>query len=86
VWLLADYYHMLKDGEPATEIVRYGHLIRHTHVSELAGRGFPGKSREDFGPFFRALQEADYAGRVALECGWGDIATEVDRSVRYLRE
>jgi hypothetical protein len=34
VWLLSDYYHMLKEGEPATEIVTYGHLISRSLKTE----------------------------------------------------
>jgi sugar phosphate isomerase/epimerase len=84
--LLADYYHMLKDGEPASEVVRFGRLIRHAHVAELAGRAFPGKSRENFHPFFEALQQAGYAGDVTLECKWDNIATDLAPAARYLRE
>jgi len=85
VRLLADFYHMLKDGEPVSEVVRFGQLIRHTHVAELAGRGFPGKSREDFRPFFQALEQVGYTGRTVLECTWGNIETELESSTRYLR-
>jgi len=85
VRLLADFYHMLKDGEPPSEIVRFGHLIAHTHAAELAGRSFPGKSQEDFRPFFQALRQVRYTESIALECKWDDIRTDLDRSVRYLR-
>jgi sugar phosphate isomerase/epimerase len=85
VWLLADYYHMLMDGEPASEVARFGHLIKHTHLAELAGRAYPGKSREDFSPFFNALGQAGYPGRVTLECTWDNLAAEIEPSVRYLR-
>jgi len=86
VRLLADFYHMLKDGEPASEILRFGHLIRHTHAAELAGRAFPGKSRENFRPFFQALREVRYAGPVALECAWENLRADLEPSTRYLRE
>lgn len=86
VRLLADAYHMMKEGESASEIMRFGHLLRHVHLAELAGRCFPGKSREDFRPFFQMLRQAGYTGRVALECGWDDIRTDLAVSTRYLRE
>ena len=85
VRLLADSYHMDKDAEPVSEIVRFGHLLRHVHVAELAGRCFPGKSGEDFRPFFQMLQQIGYAGRVSLECTWNDIVTDHVFSTRYLR-
>lgn len=86
VRLLADFYHMLMEGEPATEIARYGHMLGHTHVAELAGRGFPGKGGEDFRPFFRALRESSYKGRIAIECKSDDIGKDVEGSTRYPRE
>ena len=86
VRLLADFYHMLKESEPASEIARFGGRISHVHVAELAGRAFPGKSRQDFRPFFRALSQAGYTGRIAMECTWDDIAADLDASTRFLRE
>jgi len=85
VKLLADYFHMMKDGEAASEIVRFGDLIRHTHVAELAGRAAPGTSREDFKPFFDALEQIGYTGRVSIEAIWSDIATQLEPSIQYLR-
>lgn len=85
VRLLADFYHMLKEAEPASEIARYGHLIKHTHAAELAGRSFPGKSRENFRPFFQALREARYTGAIALECAWDDLQADLTPSAQYIR-
>jgi len=86
VRLLADYFHMLKDGEPVSEIVRFGSILRHAHIAEFAGRGFPGKSRENLRPFFQALQQSGYTGAVAIECAWGNISAEIEPSISYLRE
>jgi len=86
VRLLADFYHMLKDGEPACEIARFGRMLAHTHVAELAGRAFPGKAAQDFRPFFEALGQTGYTGRIALECTWDNIAADIVASTRYLRE
>jgi sugar phosphate isomerase/epimerase len=85
VMLLADYFHMLKDGEPASEVVRFGHLIRHAHLSELERRACPGTSGDDFSPFFEALEEIGYKGRVSLECIWKDMPGEIEAGRRYLR-
>ena len=86
VRLLADSYHMFREGEPVSEVLRFGHLLKHVHVAELAGRSFPGKSREDFHPFFQALRQSGYTGSVSLECTWGHIESELESSTRYLRE
>ena len=84
--LLADSFHMMVESEPASEIVRFGKWIHHVHFAELEGRAFPGKHREDFRPFFDALAQINYQGRIALECAWDDIATDLVTSAHYLAE
>lgn len=86
VRLLADTYHMAKESEPATEIVKYGHVLAHVHVAELEGRAWPGKSREDGTPYYEALAEAGYAGRMSLECKFDDMPSEVGKSMIFLRD
>lgn len=86
VRLLADTYHMGCENEPPEEIIRYGHLIKHFHVAELNGRFFPGKSKEDFLPYLRALKQVGYQGRIALECSWDNLAEDVGPSIQYLRQ
>lgn len=75
--LLADIYHMLMESEAAGEIVRHGRWIQHVHVAELEGRFAPGTSRQDFGPYLRALKEIDYRGAISYECGWKGALAEV---------
>ena len=86
VRLLADIYHMLQDGEPAAQITKFGHLLSHVHVAEVAGRFFPGKAREDHREFFRALKGTGYKGRISIESHWDDLQTDAVPSVQYLRE
>jgi sugar phosphate isomerase/epimerase len=83
--LLADFYHMLRDGEPAHEVERHGELIAHCHVAEKEGRACPGTAREDFVPHFSALRAAGYDGRISIECRWDDMAGQVRGGVEYLR-
>ena len=86
VRLLADIYHMRMENEPASEIVRFGDLLRHVHVAEHAGRAWPGKGREDLREFYGALKEVNYTGRIAIECNWDDITRDVEPSTSFLRE
>lgn len=81
VWLLADFFHMLRDGEPAEEIVKYGSLIRHAHMAEKEKRTAPGVMGDDFRPYFRALKKAGYDRLMALECGWGDRRGEAPKAI-----
>lgn len=69
IQLLADLYHMCQGGEKAEALVRAGKRIRHVHVSDPT-RQYPGFSSADLSPYFRALDEAGYAGCVSIESGW----------------
>ncbi len=84
--LLADTYHMAKESEPPSEIARHGGVIAHVHVAELEGRAWPGKSREDGTPYYRALREAGYKGRMSLECKFDEMPNEAGKSMIFLRD
>ena len=70
VRLLADLFHMLRNGESPDAIVRHGALIVHAHVAENENRARPGTKGEDFRPFLRALRQATHCDRLAIECVW----------------
>lgn len=84
VQLLADAYHMLRDGEPAEAIREVGAMLGHVHFAE-APRTPPGVSGTDFRPFLRALRDVGYAGDISLECRWDDLAAQAADAVRELR-
>jgi len=85
VRLLADFYHMGRDNEPAEEIVRYGNLISHCHVAELAQRTPPGTAGDDFRPFLRALRKIGYTGRISIEAKWNDLPGQIAAAVQTLQ-
>ena len=70
--LLADTYHMVRINDPADAIVRAGELIRHVHCAEVEGRSPIGTHGEDLTPYFAALKEVGFDGRVSIECAWSD--------------
>jgi sugar phosphate isomerase/epimerase len=83
--LLADVYHMLMEKESSSEIIKYGDLIYHTHIAEKNGRTAPGVHNEDFTPYFRALKQVDYQGRMAIECSWNNIEEQAPGSLFAMR-
>jgi sugar phosphate isomerase/epimerase len=86
VWLLADIFHMLRDNEPASEIIRFGHLLRHAHIAEKEKRTAPGVQGDDFRPYLRALQEINYTGALAIEASvWGNLAVEAQPALNALK-
>jgi sugar phosphate isomerase/epimerase len=85
VRLLIDTYHMAQDDDPIDSIRRAEGLIAHAHCAEGDGRGPLGTKGEDQGPYFRALKDIGYEGRISLECQWDDFAAQVGPGVAELR-
>lgn len=85
VGLLADLFHMMVEGEPASEIVRHGALLEHVHLAELKNRAVPGTHGDDFGPYLRALKEIGYKGALVLEPEWTDLRREPAVGLAALR-
>ncbi len=75
IQLLADFYHMLKNGEPpqnirdAAKILGTGKIL-HLHIAEEEGRTAPGTTDYDFLPFFQALKDIGYNGLISIEGNW----------------
>jgi sugar phosphate isomerase/epimerase len=82
--LLADIYHMLRENESPANIIKYGHLLYHTHIAEKNGRTAPGVTSEDFKPYFKALKEINYKGRMAIECSWKDLGKQAAGALKYM--
>lgn len=85
VALLADIYHMLRDGEDSKEISSFGAILRHVHIAEKEKRTSPGAMGDDFRPYLKTLAGAGYNGAISLECKWEDMASQIAASVQYLR-
>lgn len=83
--LLVDTYHMLSNGEGPDAIARNGDLIAHVHAAEGNGRGPLGAVGEDQRPFFKALKDAGYDGRVSLEAKWQDLRSQLPAALAELR-
>ncbi len=83
--LLADIYHMLMDGEGPESIVKYGHLIQHTHIAEKEGRAAPGIHNEDFTAYFEALKKIGYKGNMSIECRWDELEDQSGPALETIR-
>jgi len=86
VRLLADTYHMARDGDEAQAIRRAGGLIAHAHCAEAGGRAPVGFGGEDHRPYFRALKDVGYDDRVAIEASFQDLQAQLPRAVEKLRQ
>lgn len=86
VKLLADIYHMLRENEPANEIIKAGEYLRHCHIAENKDRGAPGAANEDFTPYFAALKQIGYTGAISVECRWRNFDEETPVVIDYLKQ
>ncbi len=83
--LLADIFHMRVDNEGPESLEKYGHLIYHTHIAEKEGRAAPGTHGEDFSPYFRALKNAGYTGRMSIECRWNYLEAQSPTAIKAIK-
>lgn len=85
VRLLADGYHMLRENDNWADLVRYGHLLAHVHLATRENRRAPAAEPEEFGPFFDALRQAGYSGRVSIEARLQDASSELPAALTEMR-
>ncbi len=84
VALLADFYHMQQENEPLEHLVEAGAALRHVHVAD-SGRRAPGTGDYPYSAFAEALADAQYSGRISIECRWQAFALEAAPALRFLR-
>jgi sugar phosphate isomerase/epimerase len=81
----ADIYHMLREDESANSIKLAGTWLVHCHIAEEKDRSYPGKYSEDFKPYFVALKEIGFTGKIMMECVWKEISNEAPLALKYLQ-
>lgn len=84
--LLADIYHLLREGEGPAAIRKYGKYIHHCHIAEKEQRTPPGTAGDDFKPFLRALKNINYKGRLSLECRWENMQEQLSAAAAVLKK
>ena len=85
VRLLADYYHIAVENQPASDIERVSG-IAHAHIATLAGRRVPTEEDGGFAEMFAAMKRTDYRGLISVEGKTDDLAADGSRSVRMLKK
>ncbi len=83
--LLVDHFHWFKDGDSYKDIVAQADLLFHVHIATGVNRLTPGAEPCDLGPFFAALAEGGYEGRVSIEARIDDPATELPAALSLMR-
>ena len=83
--LLVDGYHLLKDDDALADIVANGDILKHVHLATVPTRVFPGAEPCDLGPFFKALVDAGYTGRVSVEAKIQDAPREFPAALALMQ-
>jgi sugar phosphate isomerase/epimerase len=83
--VLADFYHMACVGEDAQALVEAGASLHHCHIAEKDERTAPGIKGDDFTPYFKALKQINYRGRLSIECGWKNLGEEIGPAVAEIK-
>lgn len=83
--LLVDGYHMMRDGDSFDDIVRHGALLEHVHIATEANRLAPGAEPCDLSLFFKALNDANYTGRVSIEGNINPPETTLPEALKIMR-
>jgi len=84
--VLADLYHMAQVDEGPDALIDSADMLVHCHIAEKESRTPPGVAGDDFTPYFAALRQIRYTGRISIECGWSDFATQLPEAVRTMKE
>ena len=85
VCLMADLFHMLRNGEDGAAIISAGKLIRHVHIAEKEKRSPPGVMGDNFTSYFAALKKINYKGRISIEGTWTDMKTEFPKAIQTIQ-
>jgi len=84
---LCDIYHMLKEDEPADQIVKFGKHIVHCHIAEKQNRTPPGVAGDDFRPYLGALKKIKYKGGLSIECFvYQDFDSQSKKGIEVLQK
>ncbi|MGK9120389.1 sugar phosphate isomerase/epimerase family protein [Olivibacter jilunii] len=82
----ADIYHMLKEDEPAEQLLKSKQYIMHCEIAEPANRTPPGVEGTDFIPYLKMLKAIDYQGGIGVEARWTDFKMQSVVACRNLRK
>ena len=84
--VIADFFHMARESEPVSDIVDAADKLVHCHIAEVANRTPPGVDGDDFTPYFQALKQIGYKGRISIESRWDDVAAQMPVAVQVMKE
>ena len=83
--LLADYYHLMVEGESLDHVAANVDLLAHVHVSHPHRRGFPLSQDADLCRFLAILNHGGYDRRISIEGYTDKLAEDAPAALATLR-
>jgi len=83
--LLVDAYHWARDNESPEGLIEGGALLAHAHIATTETHKAPGAELCDFEPFFHALAQSGYDGRISIEASLPDPETDLPRALEVMK-
>jgi len=84
--LLADFYHMRIENESMDIIKEAGKYLKHCHIANSHGRGFPlAYDEDDYEIFLDALESINYEGNLSIEGITLQFDIEASLSLKLLK-
>jgi len=77
---------MAGESESPTIIREAGNVVRHAHFARPGNRTFPREWEDRFDPFFKALADIQYSGRLSIEAFTADFIVDGQRCLDLLRQ
>ena len=69
-----------------SKFIKSADKLVHCHIAECEERTAPGVKGDDFTPYFKALKEIKYDGRISFECSWQDVSAQLPKAVEVMKE
>jgi len=82
--ILSDFFHMMEEKDSLDNIVKYKQYIGHIHVSD--NYHAPGTGQYPFLQFVNCVKEANYDGKVSIECIWDNFEIQATNSLQYVKK
>ena len=82
--LLVDFYHLVQNGEPVSELTKAGGRIGYVHVADEE-RKWPGSGSLPVREWFEVLREIGYQGPISIECNFEDPIPELRQAGEAIR-
>lgn len=84
--LLADGYHMAKEGDDPLSLAKVSDILVHAHLAEVTKRHAPGTygGRYEI-EFLQELKKSGYNGTVTCECGFRNFVEDTPATAKFMK-